>query len=91
MRKLKNARTYYTKLHVKDILDHLQSLCLGTHAIDALSLQLDMRKYHKQADGILEYINGPEDAECTALRIDETNPITDTSVFNIASAAMISS
>ena len=50
-----------------------------------------MRKYHKQADGILEYINGPEDAECTALRIDETNPITDTSVFNIASAAMISS
>ena len=91
MSELKNARTYYTKVHAKELLDHLQSSCLGMHDINALSLQLDMRKYHKQADGILEYINVPEDAECTALRIDETNPITDTSVFNIASAAMISS
>ena len=32
-----------------------------------------------------------EDAQRTALRIDETNPITDTSVLNIATAAMISS
>ena len=57
MCKLKNARTYYTKVHAKDLLNHLQISCLVTHAIDALSLQIDMRKYHQQANGITEYIN----------------------------------
>ena len=60
------------------------------HAIDALSLKLDMRKYHEQADGIHEYINILEDAQRTALCIDETNPITDTSVLNIATVTMLS-
>ena len=62
VRELKNARTYYTKVHAKDLIDHLQSLCLGMHSIDALSLQLDIWKYHEQADGIPEYINMLEDA-----------------------------
>ena len=57
VRELKIARTYYTKVHDKDLIDHLQSLCLGTHTIDAFILQLDTRKYHEQADGIPEYIN----------------------------------
>ena len=61
------------------------------HAIDALSLKLDMRKYHEQADGIHEYINILEDAQRTALCIDETNLVMDTSVINIATAAMLSS
>ena len=78
-------------MHAKALLDHLQSSCLVTHAIDALSLQIDMRKYHQQADGINEYINKLEDAQRTSLRIDKTNPITDTSVLNIATAAMLSS
>ena len=76
-------------MHAKDLLDHLQSSCLGTHAIDALSLQLDMRNYHEQANGIPKYINMLKDAQRSALRIDETNPITDTSVLNIATAAML--
>ena len=50
-----------------------------------------MRKYQEQAKGIPEYINMIEDAQRTALCIDETNPITDTSVLNIATAAMLSS
>ena len=86
---LKNARTYYTKVHAKDLLDHIQRSCLSTHAINALSLQLDMRKYHEQADRIPEYINMLEDAQRTALHIDETNPITDTSVLNIPTAMML--
>ena len=80
----KNARTYYTKVLAKGLLEHLQDSCLGTHAIDALSLQLDMRKYHLLADGIPEYINMLEDAQRTAVRIDETNPITDTSILSIS-------
>ena len=91
MCELKNAYTYYTKVHAKDLLYHLQSLFLGTHAMDALSLQIDMRKYHLQADGIPEYINMLEDAQRTALRIDKTNPILDTFVLNIVTAKMLSS
>ena len=49
-----------------------------------------MRKYQEQAKGIPEYINMIEDAQRTALCIDETNPITDTSVLNIATATMLS-
>ena len=91
VRKLKNACIYYTKVHTKDLLDCLQSLCLGTYAINYLSPQIDKQKYYQQADGIPEYINMLEDDQRTALRIDETNPITDTSVLNIATAAMLSS
>ena len=50
-----------------------------------------MRKYHLQADGIPEYINMLEDSQHTALHIDKTNPIMDTSVLNIGTAAMLSS
>ena len=49
-----------------------------------------MWKYHQQDDGIPEYINMLEDAQRTALRIDETNPITDTSLLNITTAAILS-
>ena len=70
VRELKNARTYYTKVHAKDLIDHLQISCLGTHAIDALSLQIDMRKYHQQSDGIPEYINMLEDAQRMAEGVD---------------------
>ena len=91
MRKLKNACTYYTKVHTKTLLEHLQNSCLGTYVIDALSLQIDMMKYHQQADGITKYINMLKDTQHAALRIDKTNPITDTSVLNIATATMLSS
>ena len=91
VRKLKNACIYYTKVHTKDLLDCLQSLCLGTYAINYLSPQIDKQKYYQQADGIPEYINMLEDDQRTALRIDETNPITDTSVLNIATDTMLSS
>ena len=78
-------------MHAKALLNHLQSSCLVTHAIDALSLQIDMMKYHQQADGITKYINMLKDTQHAALRIDKTNPITDTSVLNISTATMLSS
>ena len=73
----------------KELLDHLQASCLGTHAIDALGLQIAMKEFHHQAEGIPEYINLLEDAQRTAIRIDKKNPITDASVLVIATTAMI--
>jgi hypothetical protein len=77
VRELKDATTFYTKVLAINLLQHLQSTCLGTHTIDALSLQIEMREFHKAADGIPEYINMLEDAQRTVLRIDKGNPITD--------------
>ena len=89
IRELKQAKFFYTKRTAKSIIDHLQSSCLGTHAIDALSLQIAMQDYHLKAEGIPEYINMLEDAQCSALRIDENNPITDASVLVIATSALM--
>ena len=91
VRELKDANTFYTKVTGKALLDHLQASCLGTHAIDALTLQLEMRDYHVKAEGIPEYINLLEDAQRTAKRIDKDNPITNKSVLNIATNAMLNS
>jgi len=90
IRELRHHKTFYTKVHAKTILDHLQASCLGKHAVDALSLQLEMKDYHLQSEDVFEYINMLEDAQRRALRIDESNPITDQSVLNIATNAMLS-
>ena len=89
IRELKSAKYFYTKVTAREIMMHLQQACLGTHAIDALSLQIAMRDYHHTAEGIPEYINMLEDAQRQALRINESNPITDASVLVIASAALL--
>ena len=33
VRELRHARTFYSKVHAIDILEHLERSCLGTHAI----------------------------------------------------------
>ena len=91
VRELRHARTFYSKVHAITILEHLERSCLGTHAIDALSLQVKIREYHHSAEGVPEYINMLEDAQRTAIRIDKNNPITDASVLAIATASMLSS
>ena len=89
IRELKSAKFFYTKRTAREIIVHLQQACLGTHAIDALSLQNAMCDYHLTAEGIPEYINMLEDAQRQALRIDENNPITDASVLVIATSAFL--
>ena len=89
IRELKSAKYFYTKRTAREIIVHLRKACLGTHAIDALSLQNAMCDYHLTAEGIPEYINMLEDAQRQALRIDENNPITDASVLVIATSAFL--
>ena len=62
IRKIKHTRHYYMKGTINEIIDHLKVSCLGTHAIDALSLQITMRDYHLKAEGAPEYIIILEDA-----------------------------
>jgi hypothetical protein len=89
IRELKSAQFFYTKRTALEIITHLQKACLGTHAIDALSLQIAMRDYHHTAEGIPEYINMLEDAQRSALRIDANNPLTNASMLVIATSAFL--
>ena len=86
---LREAKHFYTKVQPRDLLDHLQGECLRSHAVDVLQLTDLLRKCHVDAAGINEYINMLEDGQRQSVRIDETNPITDGTLLNIATGAML--
>ena len=54
---LKDEETLFTHVTQGQLMDHLQSICGGMHAIDVLTLQNEMQYYHKDSEGILKYIN----------------------------------
>lgn len=84
---LKDSDTY-TEVTTQELLDYLQSVCGGLHALDVLTLQNEMQRYHLEAEGIPEYINSLEDAQKRAKRAK--NPITDEMLVIIATNAMLS-
>ena len=51
---LKDEETLFTQFIPRQLLDHLQSICGGLHAIDVFALQNEMEDYHKDSKGILE-------------------------------------
>jgi len=86
---LRDAKHFYTKVKPRDLLDHLQGECLGRHAVDVLQLTDLLRKCHVEAAGINEYINMLEYGQRQSIWIDESNPITDGTLLNIATVAML--
>mmetsp|Transcript_56815 Transcript_56815/g.169640 ORF Transcript_56815/g.169640 Transcript_56815/m.169640 type:complete len:371 (-) Transcript_56815:306-1418(-) len=86
---LRNAKHFYTKVKPRDLLEHLQNECLGRHAVDVLQLTDLLRKCHVEAAGINEYINMLEDGQRQSIRIDEDNPITNGTLLNVATGAML--
>ena len=94
VRELKDSKTFYTDVTIKDLLDHLQASCLGTHAVDITSLKIEMNSYHTQADDIFQYINMLEDGMERAARIakkqgKKRNPIDDDDLLDMATTAHI--
>ena len=60
---LKDEEILFTQVTPRQLLDHLQSICGGLHAIDVLALQNEMQEYHTDSKGILEYINALKAAQ----------------------------
>lgn len=87
IRELKDPTTFYTQVLAVDLLDHLQTICGGLHALDILNLQNEMQKYHLEAEGVPEYINLLEDAQKRSKRAG--NPVTDATLVVIATNAML--
>jgi hypothetical protein len=60
---LKDAKMFYTKVMALKIMAHLNANSGGLHAINMISLCLNMMQYYIQADGIPQFILMMEDAQ----------------------------
>jgi hypothetical protein len=60
---LKDAETFYTKVTVLEIMAHLDANSRGLHAINMISLCLNLTQYYVQADRIPQFIIMMEDAQ----------------------------
>ena len=73
----------------KDLLDQIQVVCTGHHAIDLLALQDEMRTMHVTTDTIPQYIVALDKAQLQAVRAEM--PIPDNYLMMVATKAMLSS
>ena len=87
MRELRDPNIFYTAVKPRDLLAHLQAICVGLHATDVLNIQNEMQMYHEEMEGIPAYINKLEDAQKQSNR--EDNPITDPTLLLFAANAML--
>ena len=86
---LKDEETLFTQVAPRQLMDHLQSIYGGPHAIEVLALQNESQEYHTDSKGILEYINALEAAQKKSKHGTGNNPITDATLLLIATNAML--
>jgi hypothetical protein len=84
---LKDAESFYTKVTALNIMAHLDANSGGLHAINMISLRLNMTQYYVQADGIPQLIVMMGDAQKKAKRAGM--PIADAKLVMMASAAVL--
>ena len=85
---LKKKVTKYVEVKAIDMIRHLRKTALGTHEVDILELQDQMRELHLKVESIPEYIEATKKAQEQSERAD--NKISDTMMVNIATKAMLS-
>jgi hypothetical protein len=85
---LKDAKTFYMKVMALEIMAHLDANSGGLHAIDMISLCLNMTQYYAQADDIPQFIVMMEDAQKKAKRAGM--PIANVKLVMMALAAILS-
>ena len=56
VRKLRDPDLLYTAIKPRDLLKHLQAMCVGLHATDVMNFQNEMQTYHEDMEGIPAYI-----------------------------------
>jgi hypothetical protein len=84
---LKDHETFYTKVMAFEIMAHLDANSGGLHAIDMISLHLNMTQYYVQADGIPQFIVMMDDAQKKAKWAGM--PIADVELVMMALAAIL--
>ena len=86
-RDLRHARSYYTNVTAKQLMDHLDANCGGPHPSELVSLPTEMMGYYADAEGIPEYINRLEEAKRKLARANL--PMSDDQLLAIASTAIL--
>ena len=88
-RDLRHARSFYTNVTAKQLIDHLDANCGGLHPSKLINLPTEMMSYYAKAEGIPEYIDMLEDAQ---RKLERGNlPMTDDQLLAIASTAVLAS
>ena len=88
-RKLRDSRTMYSQVTVKQLLAHLHTVCTGLHEIEAITILPSMMSIYEDVDSISKYINVLEDTRKRSARASMS--ITDKQVMAIASRAFLAS
>ena len=87
VRELRDPNFFYTAVKPRALLAHLQTLCVGLHAMDVLNLQNEMQTYHEEMEGITTYINMLQYTQKQSNRA--FNPITNPTLLLFAANAML--
>jgi hypothetical protein len=88
-RDLRDARSFYTNVTAKQLIDHLDANCGGLHPSELVNLPTEMMGYYAEAEGIPEYINMLEEAQRKLARANL--PMSDAQLLAIASTAILAS
>ena len=78
---------FYAQVTMRQMLEHLQGICVGNHEIDTLYLQEKMRVMHTEHDLIAQYIRALGEAQQQAARAGM--PIMYATLVMIATKAML--
>ena len=84
---LRNPETFYSNVTALALLNHLCAHLGGLHAVDMVTLTLQMSKYYKGVPDVPEYIQMVKDAQRKAAQIGL--PVTDQTLLILASAALL--
>ncbi len=85
---LKSPTTFYNKVSLQDMLQHLATSTAGLKATDIVTLLVDMQSWWEEDPRVPEYINKLEDAQKKALRA--SLPITNEWLVATASKSLLS-
>ena len=88
-RDLRHARSFYTNVTAKQLMDHLDANCGGLHPSELVNLPTEMMSYYAKADGIPEYIDMLEEAQRKLARANL--PMSDETLLAIASTSVLAS
>ena len=67
-KELEEPDTFYTKVTALKLLDHLTEFCAGLHTVDAVNIPQLMKSLYNDSDGVPQFINAMEAAQCKSKR-----------------------
>ena len=87
---LKKKMTKYAEVKAIEMISHLRKTALGTHEVDILEFQDQMREVHLKVDSIPEYKYQSHGEGAGTVRACTDNKILDAMMANIANKTMLS-